>query len=76
MRERSAAIHCDLGQASNEGQRQKRRNPEGESVLGRLAALAARSKPAVGILLRVRLAIRPKTFSRDPSLIREQLLVW
>jgi transposase-like protein len=68
-RERSADIRSDLGQGSNAGQRQKRRNPKGESALGRLAALAARSKPAAGIFPRVRLAIRPKVFSRDPSLL-------
>ncbi len=37
-RERSADIRSDLGQASNAGQRQKRRNPTGASRKGRLAA--------------------------------------
>ena len=37
-RERSADIRSDLGQASNAGQRQKRRNPPGAKQNGRLAA--------------------------------------
>src|SRR4029453_19176234 len=41
-RERSADIRSDLGQASNAGQRQKRRNPPGASQKGRLAASLVR----------------------------------
>jgi hypothetical protein len=32
---------CDTARASNAGQCRKRRNPKGESALGRLAALLA-----------------------------------
>ena len=51
-RERSADIRSDLGQASNAGQRQKRRNPPGAKQNGRLAA----SLPRYSLVKRMRLA--------------------
>src|SRR6266478_4635605 len=47
-RERSADIRSDLGQASNAGQRQKRRNPTGARQKGRLAASLLRCSPLRG----------------------------
>src|SRR5258707_3397142 len=47
-RERSADIRSDLGQASNAGQRQKRRNPTGARQKGRLAASLFRCSPLQG----------------------------
>jgi hypothetical protein len=47
-RECSADIRSDLGQASNAGQRQKRRNPPGASQKGRLAASLIRCSPLRG----------------------------
>ena len=47
-RERSADIRGDLGQASNAGQRQKRRNPAGARRKGRLAASLLRCSPLRG----------------------------
>src|SRR4029453_11034139 len=47
-RERSTDIRSDLGQASNAGQRQKRRNPTGASQKGRLAASLLRCSPLRG----------------------------
>src|SRR4030095_5939902 len=47
-RERSTDIRSDLGQASNAGQRQKRRNPTGASQKGRLAASLVRCSPLRG----------------------------
>src|SRR5581483_5941854 len=47
-RERSADIRGDLGQASNAGQRQKRRNPTGARRKGRLAASLPRCSPLRG----------------------------
>ena len=44
----SADIRSDLGQASNAGQRQKRRNPPGASQKGRLAASLVRCSPLPG----------------------------
>jgi len=41
-RERSVDIRSDLGQASNAGQRQKRRNPSGAKQKRRLAASLVR----------------------------------
>src|SRR6266542_2581217 len=47
-RERSTDIRSDLGQASNAGQHQKRRNPPGASQKGRLAASLVRCSPLRG----------------------------
>ena len=47
-RERSADIRSDLGQASNAGQRQKRRNPTGDRQKGRLPASLLRCSPLQG----------------------------
>src|SRR6185503_20346628 len=43
-RERSAAIRCDLGPASNAGRAQNRIDPKGESALGGPAALLTRHR--------------------------------
>ena len=45
---RSVDIHCDLGQASNAGQREKQRNPAGREAEGQLAALLTCSSPLRG----------------------------
>ena len=45
---RSADIRSDLGQASNEGQRQNQRNPGGREAEGQLAASLARYSPLRG----------------------------
>jgi len=37
---RSGDIRCDLGQASNEGQRQNQRNPGGREAEGQLRGVA------------------------------------
>src|SRR6266581_1292434 len=47
-RERSADIRSDLGQASNAGQRQKRRNPTGARQKGRSAASLLRCPDVSG----------------------------
>jgi hypothetical protein len=47
--ERSADIRSDLGQASNAGQRQNRRNPSGAKQKGHLAASLARCSPMKGM---------------------------
>src|SRR4029077_16150775 len=47
-RERSADIRSDLGQASNAGQRQRRRNPTGARRKGRIAAWLVRCSPLRG----------------------------
>src|SRR6267143_4021615 len=47
-RERSADIRSDLGQASNAGQRQRRRNPTGARRKGRMAASLVRCSPLRG----------------------------
>src|SRR4029453_18956612 len=47
-RERSTDIRSDLGQASNAGQRQKRRNPTGARQKSRLAASLLRCSPLRG----------------------------
>lgn len=73
-RERRADTRSGLGRASNADRRENRRNPEGESAWGHLAALAARLQPAVGMLPRVRLAIWPQAFSRTPLLLFSQAL--
>jgi len=41
---RSADNRCDLGQASNEGQRQNQRNPRGREAEGQLPASLGRCK--------------------------------
>src|SRR5437870_1428027 len=61
-RKRSADIRSDLGQASNAGQRRKRRNPPGARQKGRLAASLARYSP----LKRMRLT-RSFPFARSAS---------
>ena len=48
---RSADIRSDLGQASNEGQRQNQRNPGGREAEGQLAASLVRYSPAAGMRL-------------------------
>jgi hypothetical protein len=48
---RSADIRCDLGQASNEGQRQNQRNRRRREAEGQLAALLARYSPLKGMRL-------------------------
>src|SRR5205823_9418328 len=45
---RRADIRSDLGQASNAGQRQNQRNPEGREAEGQLAALLTCSSPLRG----------------------------
>ena len=45
---RSADIRSDLGQASNEGQRQNQRNPGGREAEGQLAASLVRYSPLRG----------------------------
>jgi len=62
---RSADIRSDLGQASNEGQRQNQRNPGGTRQKGswpRRSLVAARCGDAPLSLL----AIRPSASTRDP----------
>ena len=65
-RERSADIRSDLGQASNAGQQQKRRNPSGAKQKGRLAASLARYSPMKGMRLTCSLPSAPSASTRDP----------
>jgi len=67
---------ADLGQASNTGQRQKRRNPAGARQKGRLAASLARCSPLKGMRLARFLPSAPSASTRDPfqyfnSLLKE-----
>jgi hypothetical protein len=48
---RSADIRCDLGQASNEGQRQNQRNRRRREAEGQLAVSLARYSPLKGMRL-------------------------
>ncbi len=48
---RSADIQCDLGQASNEGQRQNQRNRRRRQAEGRLASSLGRYSPLRGMRL-------------------------
>jgi len=50
-RERSADIRSDLGQASNAGQHQKRRNPPGRKAEGAAGRAARSLQPALGMRL-------------------------
>jgi hypothetical protein len=73
-RERSADIRSDLGQASNAGQGQKRRNPEGAKQKGRLAASLVRCRPLKGMRLTSSLPSTPSASTRDPSQYFNSLL--
>jgi hypothetical protein len=73
-RERSADIRSDLGQASNAGQGQKRRNPEGAKQKGRLAASLVRCSPLKGMRLTRSLPSAPSASTRDPSQYFNSLL--
>jgi two-component system heavy metal sensor histidine kinase CusS len=84
-RERGADIPSDLGQASNAGQHQKRRNPPGASQKGRLAASLARCSPVKGMRLTRSLPSAPSDFyarltpvsqqSPNPRSIASQLIL-
>ena len=71
---RSADIQCDLGQASNEGQRQNQRNRRRREAEGQLAASLGRysrygdAPPSLP-------AIRPSASTRDPSQYFNRLLM-
>ena len=70
---RSADIRSDLGQASNEGQRQNQRNPGGREAEGhwlRRSFVTAHCGDAPHSLL----AIRPSASTRDPSQYFNSLL--
>ena len=64
---RSAEIQCDLGQASNEGQRQNQRNRRRREAEWQLAASLGRYSPLRGDALPSLLAIRPSASTCDPS---------
>ena len=74
---RSADIRSDLGQASNEGQRQNQRNRRRREAEGRLAA-STRSLSrhcGKGDAPPSLLATRPSASTRDPSQYFNSLLV-
>ena len=75
MRERSADIRSDLGQASNAGQRQNRRQPCGREAEVRLAAALARCSPLRGMRLARSLPIRTSASTRDPLQYFNSLLI-
>ena len=70
----SADIRSDLGQASNAGQRQKRRNPPGASQKGRLVASLVRCSSLKGMRLICSLPSAPSASTRDPSQYFNSLL--
>jgi hypothetical protein len=71
-RERSADIRSDLGQASNAGQRQNRRNPPGARQKGRLAASLARYSPVKGMRLSRSLPSASSAFYARPAPVFQQ----
>ena len=71
---RSADIRSDLGQASNEGQRQNRRNRRRREAEGQLAASLGRYSIPCGDAPPSLLAIRPSASTRDPCQYFNSLL--
>jgi hypothetical protein len=71
-REHSADIRSDLGQASNAGQRQNRRNLAGARQKGHLAASLARYSPVEGMRLTRSLPSASSAFYARPAPVSQQ----